>query len=237
MRNQLKMSTAALLASLVVGPAFAADLSQRPGYTPAPPPPPAYSWTGIYLGFNAGYGFGNQTPMSLFSNNFDAFDYSANGWLGGGTFGAQIQSGHTVLGLEGDIAWANIEGSGTGPIRLNNFPIGTATLSSKLDSISTLRARVGYAADNWLFYGTGGVAITKQSANVTSSTFICSAPGNPSCSSLSDLHLGLAAGAGVEYGITQNLSTKLEYLWVGAGAVNTLKENIVRVGVNWRFGM
>jgi opacity protein-like surface antigen len=47
----------------------------------------------------------------------------------------------------------------------------------------------------------------------------------------------LTAGGGFEYGITPNISAKLEYLWVGAGALNTLNENIVRGGLNWRFGM
>jgi outer membrane immunogenic protein len=229
------LSGAALLA-LGYTVASAADLPSRV-VSPAVAPPPVYSWTGIYLGANVGYGFGQQTPMSLYSGNFDAFDYNTNGWLAGVTFGAQIQSGRTVLGLEGDIAWTDIDGSSTGPVKLNNLVIGNATLSSKLSSISTLRARVGYAVDNWMLYGTGGVAITKQTSTITSSTFICNTPGTPSCSSPSDYHLGLAVGAGVEYGITQNLSTKLEYIWVGAGAGNTLRENIVRAGLNWRFGM
>jgi outer membrane immunogenic protein len=227
---------ASLVAVMWGAHAYAADLPSRVA-APIAAPPPAYTWTGIYLGANVGYGFGQHTPMSLYSGNFDAFDYNANGWMGGLTFGAQIQNGRTVLGLEGDIAWANIDGSGTGPVRLNNFPIGTATISSKLDSISTLRARVGYAVDNWMLYGTGGVAITKETSNITSSTFICGAPGNPSCSSPCDYHIGLAVGAGLEYGITQNLSTKVEYMWVGAGAGNTLKENMVRLGLNYRFGM
>ena len=34
-------------------------------------------------------------------------------------------------------------------------------------------------------------------------------------------------------GITPNLSTKLEYIWVGAGSLNTLKANLFRVGLNW----
>jgi outer membrane immunogenic protein len=227
---------AAGVMSLGASAAVAADLPSRS----APPPvaaPRAYSWTGIYLGVNAGYAWGQQTPMSLYSGNFDAFDYNANGWMAGVTAGAQIQSGRTVLGLEGDIAWANISGSGTGPVALNNVVLGTATVSSKLNSISTLRARVGYAIDNWMLYGTGGLAVTNQRSNIVSSTFVCNAPGNPSCTSPSDWHLGLAAGAGVEYGITQHLSAKAEYLWVGAGAGNTLKANIARVGVNYRFGM
>ena len=32
------------------------------------------------------------------------------------------------------------------------------------------------------------------------------------------------------------VGTVLEYLWVGAGAANTLYENMVRVGPNLRFG-
>jgi len=52
------------------------------------------------------------------------------------------------------------------------------------------------------------------------------------CSSLSSWHPGLAAGGGLEYGITPNLSTKLEYIWVGAASLNTLKENMFRVGLN-----
>jgi opacity protein-like surface antigen len=51
------------------------------------------------------------------------------------------------------------------------------------------------------------------------------------------LHIGLAAGAGIEYGITQNLSAKGEWIWVAAGSGNTLKENMLRAGINWRFGM
>jgi opacity protein-like surface antigen len=47
----------------------------------------------------------------------------------------------------------------------------------------------------------------------------------------------LAAGAGLEYGITQNLSAKGEWIWIGAGAGNTLKDNLLRLGLNWRFGM
>jgi outer membrane immunogenic protein len=86
--------------------------------------------------------------MSLFSSDFSAFNYNANGWLGGLTAGAQIQAGRTVMGLEADIDWANIVGSSRGAVNFNGAPIGTATLSSTLSSVSTARARVGYALEN-----------------------------------------------------------------------------------------
>jgi outer membrane immunogenic protein len=217
--------------------ALATDLPTRPAYAPTPilSPVPVYNWTGIYFGINGGYAFGKQDPLSLFSSDFNSFEYRANGWLVGGTFGAQIQSGHVVIGLEGDLDWANISGSGTGPV--NKFGVfnGTGTLSSNVSSISTIRTRVGYAQDNWLFYGTGGLAVTNSSSTFTQTTgFSCGT--NVPCSSKAALHPGLAAGAGVEYGFTPNLSAKLEYMWIGAGAGNTLYENMVRVGLNYRFG-
>ncbi len=240
--NKIAIVVAATAASLFVacGFAHAADLPPEPAYkAPVVPPIPIYSWTGIYLGVNGGYGFGQQTPGSLFGDSFSAFNYNGNGWLGGVTAGAQIQSGHTVIGLEADIDWANINGSASGPMSFNGATIGTATLSSTLSSVSTARARVGYALENWLFYVTGGIAVTNETSKITTSTFVCStgAFNSPPCSSPSDLHLGLAAGAGLEYGITPSLSAKAEWIWVGAGSGNTLKENMLRAGLNWRFGM
>ena len=239
---RLVIVVAAALAGLSnCGFAYAADLPLAPAYQAAVVPPvPVYTWTGIYLGVNGGYGFGQQTPGSLFGDSFSAFNYNANGWLGGLTAGAQLQNGHTLLGLEADIAWAHINGSSNGTISFNGAPIGTATLSSTLSSISTARARVGYALENWLFFATGGLAVTNETSALTGPVgFACGtgAFNSPPCSSLATLHLGLAAGAGVEYGITPNLSAKGEWIWVGAGAGNTLKDNLLRLGLNWRFGM
>ena len=219
--------------------ANAADLPTRaPSYSaPIMSPVSVYNWTGIYVGINGGYAFGTQDPLSLYSSDFNSFNYTANGGVVGGTFGAQIQSGHVVMGLEGDIDWADISGSGTGPVTKFGVFNGTATLSSKVTSVSTLRARVGYAENNWLFYGTAGVAATSASSTFTQTVgFACNSNATIPCSSKSGLHPGLAAGAGVEYGFTPNISAKLEYMWLGAGAGNTLYENMLRVGLNYRFG-
>jgi outer membrane immunogenic protein len=241
--NRPAIVVAAAAAGLLMncGFAYAADLPLAPAYqAPIVPPVPVYTWTGIYFGVNGGYGFGQQTPGSLFGGDFSAFNYNANGWLGGLTAGAQLQNGHTLLGLEADIDWAHINGSSSGTVSFNGSPIGTATLSSTLSSISTARARVGYALDNWLLFATAGLAVTNETSTLTGPIgFACGtgAFNSPPCSSLANLHLGLAAGAGLEYGITQNLSAKGEWIWIGAGAGNTLKENMVRLGLNWRFGM
>jgi outer membrane immunogenic protein len=159
---------------------------------------PVYNWTSIYIGVNGGYAFGRSTPMSLYSNSFSAFGYDANGGLVGFTAGAQIQSGHVVIGIEADIDWTNISGTGSGAVLFNGVPIGTGTLSSEVSSISTVRTRVGYAADNWLFFITGGLAVTNEKSTLTSTVgFLCGsgAANSPPCTSPSDLHVGLAAGA------------------------------------------
>src|SRR6267378_944817 len=140
--------TAIVAALVAVGSTgvVAADLPMQ-AYKGAPIVAPVYNWTGIYVGANAGYGFGRQDPLGLFSNDFARFDYTLSGGMIGGTFGAQIQSGHVVMGLEGDFDWTSMRGSGTGAVVKLGVLQGTATISSKLSSISTLRTRVGYAQD------------------------------------------------------------------------------------------
>jgi outer membrane immunogenic protein len=228
------VAVAALGAGISAG-AFAADLPMQ-AYKSAPVVAPVYNWTGIYVGANAGYGSGKQDPLGLFSNDFARFNYTLSGGMIGGTFGAQIQSGHVVMGLEGDIDWTSMRGTGTGPVVKLGVLQGTATISSKVSIIDTLRTRIGYAQDNWLFYGTVGVALTNDTSSFVQTVGFACNTGVVGCTSKSDWHAGLTAGAGVEYGLTPNLSTKLEYLWVGAGAANTLYENMVRVGLNYRFG-
>ena len=230
------LSTTAVVALLTTSlAARAADLPMQ-AYKSPPVVAAVYNWTGIYVGVNAGYGVGKQDPLGLFSNDFNRFDYTLSGGVIGGTFGAQIQSGHVVLGLEGDINWVDMSGSGSGSVVKLGVLQGTATISSKVSGFDTLRARVGYAYDNWLFYGTAGVALTNDTSSFTQTVgFVCN-NGVVPCTSKSDWHAGVAAGAGIEYGFTPNLSAKIEYLWVGAGAGNTLTENIARAGLNWRFG-
>ena len=156
----------------------------------------------------------NRDPLGLFSSDFAPFDYTLSGGLLGGTFGAQIQSGHVVMGLEGDIDWTSMTGSGTGPVTKFGVLQGTATISSNVSIIDTLRARIGYAQDNLLLYGTFGLALTNDVSNFAQTVgFTCNNGTIVACSSLSSWHAGLAAGGGIEYGLTPNLSAKAEYLW------------------------
>ena len=225
-----------LLATAAVS-ANAADLPVKA----APPPMVAqvYNWTGLYVGVNGGWGWGQQDPLTPLSNRFDRSSFDINGGMVGGTFGAQIQQGYIVLGFEGDLDWANITGNGIStPTIAGIAQPFTLNIASNIRAVGTVRARAGVAMNNWLFYATGGAAFVKSSANGTSIAGVpCGTLGFlPNCSA-SEWRPGLAAGLGTEWAFTQNWTAKLEYLYiavVGSGA-NTDHINTVRAGINYRF--
>ena len=188
--------------------AQAADLPARTAYPAPPVVVPVYNWTGIYLGINGGYGFGRQDPLSLITSQFDKVNTDIDGWMVGGTFGAQIQSGRVVLGVEGDIDWANIKGTATVIPTILGAPAPfTATLASEIKSVSTVRVRIGYAVDNWLMYGTGGVAVVHGKTNASLGAITCGTVGNLPCSG-DATRVGIAAGGGIEYGLHSELERK-----------------------------
>jgi outer membrane immunogenic protein len=227
------------LALAAGGQALAADLPQ-----PAPQPPrapatyvpaqaPYFSWTGIYVGINGGYGFGQSNwtaPVGASTGNF-----GTSGFLVGGTLGGNYQMGSFVIGLEGDGDWNNANGT-----TFSSCPAGCTTQSTWL---ATVRGRAGYAWDRVLLYGTGGAAFGNVQAGAGAFPFA------------SGTQTGWTAGAGVEWAFTPNWTAKVEYLFVNlgnlpcpstscgipfgapAGTPSTVSftENIVRAGVNYKF--
>jgi outer membrane immunogenic protein len=233
-----KILIAAASLAIASSNALAADLPAQ-SYKSPPVVAQVYNWTGVYVGVNGGYGWGTQDPLILFSNRFDRTSFDINGGMIGGTVGAQIQQGYVVLGVEGDLDWANIKGSGISNPSILGIGQGiTLNASTNVSAVGTARLRAGVAMDNLLLYVTGGVAFEKSSANGTS---IAGAPCGtlgvfPNCSA-SSLRPGLAAGLGFEYGFAHNWSVKLEYLYVetiGSG-VSTDHIDNVRAGINYRF--
>jgi outer membrane immunogenic protein len=240
--KKILISTSAAVALLTTSLiAQAADLPAK-AYVPAPVVAQVYNWTGFYVGVNGGYGWGTQDPLTLFSDRFDRSSFSTSGGMFGGTIGAQIQQGYVVLGIEGDLDWANIKGNGistptVGGLVLPGQPI-TLNITSNASAVGTARIRAGVAMNNWLFYATGGAAFVKESANGTSIAGVpCGTLGVfPNCAA-SAWRPGLAAGLGAEWGFMQNWTAKLEYLYidvVGSG-FSTDHINTVRAGINYRF--
>jgi outer membrane immunogenic protein len=240
MRRTVSLTTIAFVAFVgAVQSVSAADLPTRPAYAPAPmmSPTPVYNWTGIYVGLNGGYGWGNQDPLDLITNRFDGQTLGFSGGVVGGTVGAQIQSGHVVLGFEADLDWANLKGSGVIYPTIGGVPqtVVGINASTNIDWESTARVRVGYANQNWLFYATGGMAILGAKTNLTTTGGATCASLIASCTGLSK-QIGAALGAGVEYGITPEISAKLEYLYITAASLDISHHSEIRAGLNYRFG-
>jgi outer membrane immunogenic protein len=222
--RKVTLALAALLGTTAL--AAAADLPSR-GYAPAPVyAAPIFTWTGFYIGLNAGYG-GDKNTYSI--NGFgNVASITSGGFIGGGQIGYNYQFAGTafVLGLEADLQATNIQGK----VTILGLGIGT-----KLDYLGTARARLGYAfLPNALFYVTGGLAYGSVKTNVANII------------SFGGTNTGWTAGAGIEYALTQNWSLKTEYLYVDLGKKNSLlfpglsvgvknTEHIVRAGLNYRF--
>ncbi len=231
---------AAALAAGLAQTASAADLPRRPPPAPLLSPTPVYNWTGIYFGLNGGGAWGHQDPLNLITNRFDGQSVDFSGGVFGGTAGAQIQSGHVVMGFEADLDWANMKGSGTIIPSAGGIPIIPITpavsASTSIDWEATARVRVGYAQENWLFYATGGLAVIgAKSTFVPAVGVTCGTLGIINCSGTSK-QFGAVLGAGVEYGITQNVSAKLEYLYISAASLDISHHSEIRAGLNYRFG-
>jgi outer membrane immunogenic protein len=194
-------------AALAANAATAADLP-HPSYYTATAPLSAYSWTGAYLGGNLGYEWGTT------SNN----PTRPSGVAGGVQGGYNWQTGQFVLGGEADIELSNANDI-FAPWKFSNPWFGT------------LRGRAGVAVNNFLIYGTAGVAFAELKAETAG------------FATESHTNVGWTAGVGVEAGFAANWSAKVEYLFVDmasnsfalTGTNNGLSANLFRMGVNYHF--
>jgi outer membrane immunogenic protein len=221
--NLIKSGFATLALLAVPFAAKAADVPIKAPFYKSAPAMSYYNWTGLYAGFNAGYGFGTSTWSVL-----PGTEIKPKGGLFGGTLGYNWQSGAIVYGLEGDLDWSGVKGNVTCAV------VFTCETSSSW--LATFRGRVGFAFDRWLPYVTAGGAYGNVKA--TSSILGLSA-------SESSSQFGWTFGGGFEYAFLGNWTAKLEYLHVDLGSFNPLpapavnnisfKENIVRVGLNYKF--
>jgi outer membrane immunogenic protein len=232
------MTTASVLALCVVG-AQAADLL----VAPVVEAPAAFNWTGFYIGVHGGIGGGDFDTSFVNDAGDYAIDWSNNafGGFGGVQVGYNYQfAPNWVAGVEADLAASGI--SASHDERQGSFNYG---LETKIDWFGTLRGRIGYAWDNVLVYGTGGAAY----GDIKAKAYKSDEPDNGF--EVSDTQWGWTAGAGVEYGITPNVTLKAEYLYVDLGSIdfdgyNVLPElnghtsadaafHTLKAGLNYKF--
>ena len=235
------------LALLSAGSAFAADLPSRKAPVAYIAPPPVFTWTGFYVGINAGAMF------NAYNNNTSNFVYGGSsqsnnkiGFIGGGQVGYNWQYNQILLGLEADF-------NGHSSISSNNSIYGFGGGNSGSGFLGTGRGRLGYLfTPSFLVYITGGVAYGNpfSSANNTAAYFLFpglgGAYGAGFNSNQNQFRVGYTGGGGFEYMFTPNWSVKAEYNYVdlgrqssnfgtffGGGSRSTA--HLARLGVNYHF--
>ena len=235
--------------------AYGADLPVKALDAPA-----TYDWTGYYAGAHLDY----QAGQSRWSESrfgalgaagvFDVgkgYDFSSG--TGSYAIGFQgrydyMDASHHVFGVEGDIWFPNTV---SGKQTFTTAAVGSATYSETVQFSGTLRARLGYAAGNWLFYLTGGFA---WSFDQFARTQISVAPaginvaaGTGESQSLVPRYGG-AVGAGADVALNDKWSGRIEYLFIDYANRDvafpvaaqhfdsSLALQTIRVGLDYKLG-
>jgi opacity protein-like surface antigen len=146
-----KILVAAIAAAAFGMPAIAADMPVK-----APPMgAPAFSWTGCYLGGNVGGAWGRDSDWE-FELGGTGGDPKYSGAIGGGQIGCDYQNGPWVVGLAGMFDWSDLKGHAVDTANPADHS------NTKVHSLATATARVGYAIDRSLLYIDGGAAWTSS---------------------------------------------------------------------------
>ena len=219
-------------------PASAADLGGGYKDTPYVVMP----WQGLYFGAHVG---GASSSASV----HDSFDYvgdpnfnssgSSGGLIGGGQAGYNVQQGHMVFGVEGDIGYLGISAKSSGSytpsssirevLHCGAYWAGdghvcdiSAQYSTSGGLYGDLTGRLGYATDRVLFYGKGGVAFLNADtkANYTGGSTAALNPNSYFNFDHSDTLVGWTIGAGAEYAVSPSWSIKAEYQHFDFGSMS-----------------
>ncbi len=232
------ISAIAFAAVCAAGAAQAADLPSRKEAPVYAPPPPVFTWTGLYVGVNVGGGWLDNS-----SNNrgwgWTGGNSNSGGVVGGGQIGYNYQIGSMfVVGVETDFQGTSIGSSGGNGWGWGFWDFGAFNgASARVDWFGTVRGRVGVTLLNpqLLIYGTGGFAYGDVSSN---------GPINWTFTGT-----GWTAGGGLEYAFAPNWSAKVEYLYTDLSNNNNnwgwgitdwrthTRFHTVRAGVNYRLNL
>jgi outer membrane immunogenic protein len=223
--KKLLLSAGFLLAA--ANGSFAADAL-------APQTVATYTWSGVYVGADAGYAWGDSTQ------DFDNLDYNVpldpKGWFGGLYAGYNYQlSNNVVLGVEGDFNFSGVDADGVRGV-FGGGVDPTYSYGSDLKWSGSLRGRVGYAVDRFLPFVTGGVAVGRYEISQTAA--------DPY--SHTNTFTGWTLGAGVDYAMTDNVILRAEYRYTDFGDKHIedpvwtsqkvdLSTSDIRLGIAYKF--
>ena len=198
-------------------------------------------WSGPYFGAFLGGAIGSSISSTEptdeggdapFTDNTGGENYSTNpSFMGGLTLGYNymLDQVPVILGFEGEYGYLSLQGSAN-----DHNDIGSDVTGNYSTNIgggygySVFGGRLGYAIGSAMLFAKAGGAIT----NVTSSYSFrnlsedISSPNH----STQNNKLGFAVGGGLEfflpYEILDNVSLKLEYLYLGINQSQTLSETV-----------
>ncbi|MBS9722386.1 porin family protein [Tianweitania sp. BSSL-BM11] len=217
-------------ATMISAPAFAADVVMEEPPAPVVMEVPATrDWSGLYVGLQAGYGFGDdgQVELSPFTpalvgpftpagapvgSSFNANGDFDDGFVGGAHIGYDQQYGKIVLGGILDINYTDL---GDEQRAFSRSP-AEYVVERDLDYLATLRGRLGYAFnDRFMAYATGGLAYGQVDFNYRQGA--ASPASTVSTSGGQDSDFGYTVGGGIEMRATDKISFGLEYLYTNLG--------------------
>lgn len=205
-------------------------------------------WEGFSMGFHAGMGFGNWSSTATASSSYgDLYRIhpdtsSVLGAVAGFQVGYAWQLGAFVFGPEADLSVGSVKAASLRSASISNAGAGfyssfTNENLTSADWLSSVRGKIGFAADDWLFFGSVGLALQGFEAT----RFFGG--------TASDVAVGYAVGGGLSYAVSSNLSARLEYLRYafrdhslrydsnGFTSITTIDPttNVVRAGLDWRL--
>jgi outer membrane immunogenic protein len=230
-----KSAFAAAVIGLLLGtPALAADMVVK---APPPAPAPVATWTGWYVGLNAGGDWTTSRTSTTIGGSTVApfFDpgalplinalgvptnLHASGFTGGVHGGYNYQIGRWLVGAEVDFESfrSNPSNSVVGP---GFAPGAIYTLNSSVSTnwLFTARPRVGIISNDWLLYGTGGLAVTRISGMWNFFT-INGLPNSSENASVAANKVGWVVGGGIEKMLPGKWTIGAEYLYVNFGNIS-----------------
>ena len=180
----------------------------------------SYNWTGAYVGAAVGYQW-----LTVMDHVGDLKHHTRGGFSGGLYAGYNHQIDNWVLGIEADVR-----------LSAAKVPESPAYIEYKSRWAASLRGRLGYAADQFMPFVTGGLAVASFRGDHNSDGTDVATP----------TVAGYVVGGGVDWAATQNIIVRAEYLFSGYGTnefmyagddphnVN-IRTHDLRVGVAYKF--
>ncbi len=240
------VAVVALAPFLAITGTHAAELPVK-----APPLAPVASWTGFYIGANAGGGFSEKTFIDNFVPFGDIGGVDATphptGWAGGLQAGYNYQINSLLVGAEADFTWLGTQST------FSCFPLlAPQTCTADPEWVGAFAGRLGAVVGPALLYVRGGPAWVHDTYTDVA------LPGAPPIAVPGDFFVahetrfGWTAGGGIEYMFLPQWSLRVEYDYYGfpdqsvsyygdTGGFFTelIKQNMqtITAGVNYHFGV